>query len=110
MTDPFVVTLASSMQMYNLKPSSLTYAMTVMDKICGWEDEDKWVGSEFAACMWIYTKEVLTGWQKPTPEVAEYLKRRLLSMMLCMNWVCAGTVDDHDWVSESTIPCKKKKK
>ena len=30
--------------------------MTVMDKISGWEDEEKWVGSKFAACMWIYTK------------------------------------------------------
>ena len=23
--------------------------------------------------------------------------------MLCMNWVCAGASDDHEWVSESTI-------
>ena len=23
--------------------------------------------------------------------------------MLCMNWVCAGTFDDHEWVSGSTI-------
>ena len=28
-----------------------SYSMTVMDKICGWTDEDKWVGSNFAACM-----------------------------------------------------------
>ena len=35
--------------------------MTVMDKICGWEDEEKQEGSTFAACMWIYTKEVLTS-------------------------------------------------
>ena len=31
------------------------------------------------------------------------VKRRLLSIMLCKNWVCAGTFDDHQWVSESTI-------
>ena len=53
--------------------------------------------------MWIYTKEVRTRGQTPTPEMEEYLKRSLMSMMLCMNWVCAGTVDDHEWVSESTI-------
>ena len=23
--------------------------------------------------------------------------------MLCMKWVCVGTFDDHEWVSESTI-------
>ena len=50
--------------------------------------------------MWI--KGVLTRWQKPTPKVAEYLKRRLLSIMLCLKWVCAGTPNDHEWVSEST--------
>ena len=32
----------------------------------------------------------------------EYLKRRMLSIMLCVNWVCEGAFDDHEWVSEST--------
>ena len=27
----------------------------------------------------------------------------MLSIMLCTNWVCAGTFDDHEWLSESTI-------
>ena len=45
----------------------------------------------------------LTSWQKHTLEVEEYLKRRLLSIMLCKNWVCARAFDDHEWVSESTI-------
>ena len=27
----------------------------------------------------------------------------MLSIMLCTNWVCAGTFVDHVWVSESTI-------
>ena len=38
-----------------------------------------------------------------TPEMEEYSKRRTMSIMLCMNWVCTGTFDDHEWVSESTI-------
>ena len=53
--------------------------------------------------MWIYTKRVLTGGQNPTPEMNEYLKQRLMSIMLCVNWVCAGTFVIHEWVSESTI-------
>ena len=40
-----------------------SYAMTMMDKICGWIAEEKWMGSKFAACMWIYTKMVLTEWR-----------------------------------------------
>ena len=68
------------------------------DKICGSEDDEKRVGSKFAACMRIYTKEMLTSGQMSTPEMEEYLK-----IKLCMNWVCAGTFDDREWVSESTI-------
>ena len=41
----------------------------------------KMVEFNFAACMWIYTK-VLTEWRKPTPEMQENLKRRMLSVML----------------------------
>ena len=35
-----------------------SFAMIVMDKIHGWIDEEKWVGSNFSACMWICTKMV----------------------------------------------------
>ena len=37
--------------------------VTLMVKIRGWWDEEKWVGSKFGACMWIYTKEALIGGQ-----------------------------------------------
>ena len=79
------------------------YAMTIMDEFYGWEDEEKRVRSKFDACMWIYTKEVLTRGQTPTPEIEEYSKRRMMSIVLFMNSFCAGTFDDHQWVSESTI-------
>ena len=61
-----------------------------------------WVRNSQRVCG-IYTKGVLTRGQIPTPEMKEYLKRRLMSIMLCMNWVSAGTFDDHEWVSEGTI-------
>ena len=66
--------------------------MTVMDKISGWEDDEWWVRSKFAACTWIYTKRVLTGGQNPTPEMEEHLKQRLLR----------STFNYHEWASEST--------
>ena len=40
-----------------------SYTMTLMDKIRGWEDEERVIVSKFAACMWIYTKEAVTGGQ-----------------------------------------------
>ena len=49
----------------NVQPRAVfSYAMTVIDKVEGW-NEEKWVGSKFAACMWIYTKRVLTGGKNP---------------------------------------------
>ena len=65
----------------------LSYAMTLMDKIRGWEDEERWVGSKFAACMWIYAKETWTKGQNFGPEQEEYFKKRMLSIMICRNWV-----------------------
>ena len=62
-----------------------SYAMTLMDKIRGCADEKSWVGSKFAACMWIYTKEALTGGQILDREQEEYLKKRIMSIMLCTN-------------------------
>ena len=37
-----------------LPKSVFSYAVTVMDKVEGWNEEE-WVGSRLAACMWIYT-------------------------------------------------------
>ena len=34
---------------------NFTFALTLMDKVGGWNDE-KWIGPKFAACMRIYTK------------------------------------------------------
>ena len=67
--------------------SVFSYAMTTMemDAIHGWEDEEKRVGSTFAACMWIHTKEVLTRGQILNLEMEEYLKKRMMSIMLCTN-------------------------
>ena len=36
-------------------------------------------------------------------EQEEHLKKRMIAIMLCTNWVCAGTFVDHEWVSSRTI-------
>ena len=65
----------------NVKPKAVcSYAMAIMDAIDGWEDEEKRVGSKFAACMWIYTKAVLTRGQILNLEMEEHLKKRMLGL------------------------------
>ena len=59
-----------------------SYAMTMMDKIDGWEDEEKRVGSKLGACMF-YTTKALTKEQTTNPAMEEDLKKRMLSIMLC---------------------------
>ena len=54
-----------------------------MDKIRGWEGAESWVGSKFAANMWIYTKAALPGGQILDKEQEEYLRKRVMSIMLC---------------------------
>ena len=86
--------------------AAFSYATTVMDKINGWEeweDEERWVGSKFAACMWIYTEEALTGGHILNQEQGKYLKKRMMSIMHCTNWVCVGAFVDHEWLSARTI-------
>ena len=53
-------------------------------------------------CVWIYTKEALTGGQILDREHEEYLRKRIMSIMLCTNWVCAGAFVDHEWLSSRT--------
>ena len=81
-----------------------SYAMTVMDKIGGWREEQKWVGSLFAACLWICTEAVLCDELDSTQE---YLRRRMLSIMESVNWVCDEALEEHEWVSPLTISLKE---
>ena len=87
----------------NVQPKAVfSYAMTVMDKICGWGEEPHWVGFLFAACIWIYTTAVLCNGHDSTQE---FLRRRMLSIMESVSWVCEE--EEHEWVSPLTISLKE---
>ena len=89
----------------NAQPKAVFFcAMTVMDKICGWGEEEKWVGSLFAACMWMYTKHVLCDGQETTQN---FLKRKMMSIMESVNWVCEEVLEEHQWVSHLNISSKQ---
>ena len=46
--------------------ATFPFAMTVMDKVEGW-NEEQWVGAYFAACRWICTKAVLCDGRRCDP-------------------------------------------
>ena len=64
-----------------------SYAMTMMDKIREWEEEERTVGSKSATCIiWIHTKKALTKEQIPNPAMEGHLKKRMLSTMQGLCW------------------------
>ena len=79
-----------------------SFAMTLMDEIrgcvCGRVrgGEESWVGSKFATCMWIHTKEAFTGGYIFDREQEEHAQKRIISMIFCTNWICVGIFVDHD--------------
>ena len=64
--------------------ATISFAMTVMDKLEGWNDE-KWVGSMFAASMWIYTKAELCDWRGRDPPMD--LRKKFTIIMESASWV-----------------------
>ena len=56
------------------------------------------------ACMRIHTKAVLCDEHDPTHE---YLKRRMLSIMESVSWVCEDALEEHEWVLPLTISLKE---
>ena len=79
----------------NAQPKAVfSHVMTVMDKICGWGEEEKWVGSLFADSMWVYTKCVLCDGQETTQN---FMERRMLSIVESVNWVCEEVLEEYEW-------------
>ena len=77
--------------------------MTVMDKVEGWNEEE-WVGSKFAACMWIHTKAVLCDGHRRPPQD---LRQMLVIVMECVRWVCKDALWEHEWVTEPNVLWKE---
>ena len=64
--------------------------------------KNRWEPNQPRACG-STLKKIGTGGQILHPEKEEYLKKRMMSLMLCTNWVCAGTFANHEWVSARAI-------
>ena len=94
----------------NIPPNALavpktafSFSMTVTDKVEGWSEE-KWVGSKFAACMWIYTEAILCdGHRRPLQDP----RQMLVIIMECVSWVCEDALWEHEWVTEPNVLWKE---
>ena len=83
--------------------SVFSNAVTVMDKVEGWNEEE-WAGSKFAACMWVYTMAVLSDGKGPRkkPEA-----EALSTIMDSVSWVCEDALWEHEWVTELDVLLKE---
>ena len=81
------------------KKVEFSYAIAVMDTIGGWEEAD-WVGSRFAASIWIFTKEVVCDGQD---HMQNYRLFKFRSNVDAVKGVCDDALEERMWVSELTI-------
>ena len=84
--------------------ATFSFAMTVMNEVEGW-NEEQWVGSKFAASMWMYTKVVLCDWRGRGPPLD--LKPLLTNIMESVSWVTDDFQWEHEWVTEPTVLLKE---
>ena len=85
--------------------AEFSFAIAVMDKIGG-SEEVNWVGSRFAASMWIFTKAVIYAMGKTNMQNYRLSKLRHI-MMEAVNWVCDDPLDEDVWISQLTICCQE---
>ena len=80
--------------------AACSFAMTVMDKVEGW-NEEKWVNTHLAACMWIYTKAVLCDGRPWTYQPT------LGIIVENVSWVTEDFLWEHEWITETTVTLKE---
>ena len=64
------------------RKATFSFAMTAMDKVAEW-NEEKWVGSKFAASVWICTKAVLCDGRGRPPQDLRQMLRIFMESVSC---------------------------
>ena len=70
-----------------------------MDKVEGWKEE-RWVGSNLAASMWIFTKAALCNGRKRVQTI-------LAIIIESVSWVTEDFLWDHKWITETKVTMKE---
>ena len=72
--------------------------MASMDKVGGWNEEER-VGSNLAACVWIYTKAVVCdGRRRDPPLDLEVVHGKNVENV---TWVTEGSLWEHEWITDT---------
>ena len=85
--------------------AEFSYALTVMDKIGGWEgneDVDNQVGLRFGSCLWIFTKAIMLDGSR-TNSARETIQRKKNSIIFAVNSVCDKCMCRHTSLSDETL-------
>ena len=96
--------LRGDMLPYVRRPFAAPFAMAVLDKVEGW-NEEKLVGSYLAACMWINTKAVLCGGRRRDPPLD--LQPTLGIIVESVSWATEDFLWEHDWITETKFTMKE---
>ena len=73
--------------------ATFSFAMALMDKVGGWNEEN-WVGSNFAACMWIYSIAVLSNGRRCEPPLdLDFIQGIIVESV---TWVTEGSLWEHE--------------
>ena len=69
----------------------------------GW-NEEQWVGSKFAARMWIFTNAVMCDGRGRPPQD---LRQMLRIIMECVRWATEDFLWEHEWITEPNVLWKE---
>ena len=83
---------------------TVSFAIASMDKIGGW-NEEKWVGTNFVACMWICTEAVLCDGRRRDPLLD--LESVLGTIVARVSWVAECSLWKHEWITETNVFLKE---
>ena len=84
--------------------AAFSFAMAVMDKVEGWNEEE-WVGSNFAASMWIFTKAALCDVRGRDPPLdLQPILRIIVESVSC---VTEDFLSEPEWITETNVNLKE---
>ena len=85
--------------------ATFTYALTLMDKVGRWNDEE-WIGPTFAACMKIYTKAVCNK-KRCSGEPSLDLDFAQGIIGESVTWVTEVCLWEHEWIIGTDVTLKE---
>ena len=84
--------------------ATFTYALTLMGKVGGWNDE-KWIGPKFAACVRMYTTAVYNKKCSGEPSLDLGFAQGIIGESV--TWVTEVCLWEHEWIMDADVTLKE---